>query len=452
MELILSILVGVLFAAALYTMLRRSIVRLAIGLTLLSHAANLLIFTVSGVSRRDPPIVEEGEQAPIAGFGRPGAAGAHPDRHRHQLRRARVPARAREARLPDGGKRRHRHDGLDRAMNVLLVLPLLVPLFAAALAMLAWRRVAVQRWIGVAGALGQLVAGASCSCSRCARAGSRRPSSATGRRRSGSPSWPTCSAPIMVVITGLMGLAVAIYSFGGLDTRRESYGYYPLLLILLVGVCGAFLTGDIFNLFVWFEVMLIASFVLLALGGERPQLEGAIKYVTINLVSSAFFLSGRRHPLRPDRHAEHGRPGRPAARARPAGDDHHGRDAPPRRVRHQGRDLPALLLAAGELPHAAGGGQRHLRRAAHEGRRLRAHPRLHAPVRRRRGLHPHPDHGHRRADDGRRRARGGGPARGATDPQLPHRQPDRLHDHGARAVHRRRRWPHRSSTSSTTSS
>jgi len=71
MELILSILVGVLFAAALYSMLRRSIVRLAIGLTLLSHAANLLIFTVSGVSRTDTPIVPEGREAPLIGSSDP---------------------------------------------------------------------------------------------------------------------------------------------------------------------------------------------------------------------------------------------------------------------------------------------------------------------------------------------------------------------------------------------
>jgi multicomponent Na+:H+ antiporter subunit D len=45
------------------------------------------------------------------------------------------------------------------------------------------------------------------------------------------------------------------------------FGYYPLLNILLMGVSGAFLTGDMFNLFVWFEVMLIASFVLVALFG-----------------------------------------------------------------------------------------------------------------------------------------------------------------------------------------
>jgi multicomponent Na+:H+ antiporter subunit D len=58
-----------------------------------------------------------------------------------------------------------------------------------------------------------------------------------------------------------------------------------------MGVCGAFLTGDLFNLYVWFEVMLMASFVLMALGGERAQMEGAIKYVTINLISSAMFLA-----------------------------------------------------------------------------------------------------------------------------------------------------------------
>ena len=55
-------------------------------------------------------------------------------------------------------------------------------------------------------------------------------------------------------------------------------------------MCGTFLTGDLFNLYVWFEVLLIASFVLLALGGERAQLEGALKYVALNLVASAVLL------------------------------------------------------------------------------------------------------------------------------------------------------------------
>lgn len=71
MELLLSILVGVLFAAALYTMLRRSIVRLAIGVTLLGHAGNLVIFTVNGLSREGPPIIEPGRTEPLVGAADP---------------------------------------------------------------------------------------------------------------------------------------------------------------------------------------------------------------------------------------------------------------------------------------------------------------------------------------------------------------------------------------------
>jgi len=59
-----------------------------------------------------------------------------------------------------------------------------------------------------------------------------------------------------------------------------------------MGVNGSFLTGDIFNLYVWFEVMLLSSFVLITLGGSKDQLEGGVKYLIINLVSSILFLSG----------------------------------------------------------------------------------------------------------------------------------------------------------------
>jgi len=96
---------------------------------------------------------------------------------------------------------------------------------------------------------------------------------------------------VMVVITAIIGFSTALYSIGTIDSQREKYLYYPLLQFLLMGINGAFLTGDVFNLYVWFEVMLISSFVLLALGGRREQLEGAIKYVTLNLLSSAIFLA-----------------------------------------------------------------------------------------------------------------------------------------------------------------
>jgi multicomponent Na+:H+ antiporter subunit D len=90
----------------------------------------------------------------------------------------------------------------------------------------------------------------------------------------------------------VVGVAVSASSFAGVDPRREAYGYYPLLQVLLMGVAGAFLTGDLFNLYVWFEVMLMASFVLLALHRTSEQIAGAFKYVTINLLSSAVFLTG----------------------------------------------------------------------------------------------------------------------------------------------------------------
>jgi multicomponent Na+:H+ antiporter subunit D len=96
----------------------------------------------------------------------------------------------------------------------------------------------------------------------------------------------------MVMITAVIGLAVVVYSIADIDERRLRFGYSGLVQLLLGGVSGAFLTGDVFNLYVWFEVMLISSFGLLTLGGERAQLDGAIKYVALNLVSTLLFLSG----------------------------------------------------------------------------------------------------------------------------------------------------------------
>ncbi|MEW5979296.1 MAG: Na+/H+ antiporter subunit D [Acidobacteriota bacterium] len=172
-----------------------------------------------------------------------------------------------------------------------VILPILIPLATAAASLLAWRSRTAQRWMGVAGATALLVAGVALLDSV------RR----QGIRVMQIGDWPApfgisfvadVFASIMVVLAGLIGATVALYSTATVDRRRESYGYYPLQQVLLMGVCGAFLTGDIFNLYVWFEVMLIASFVLLALGGEHQQVEGAFKYVTLNLMSSVLFLAG----------------------------------------------------------------------------------------------------------------------------------------------------------------
>ena len=69
-------------------------------------------------------------------------------------------------------------------------------------------------------------------------------------------------------------------------------GVYPLVLLLMAGVSGAFLTGDLFNLYVWFEVMLIASFGLVAIAGNPIQLDATVKYGVLNVVATALFLAG----------------------------------------------------------------------------------------------------------------------------------------------------------------
>ncbi len=175
-------------------------------------------------------------------------------------------------------------------MNILLILPILIPLLTAISSLLAWRNRSLQRVFSTTGA--------------CALFGVSLALFAVvwqdGVQASQMGNWPApfgitmvadLFSALMVVLTGLTGLGVVVYSLAAIDPERESFGFHALMHFLLMGVCGAFLTGDIFNLYVWFEVLLISSFVLLQLGGEKAQLEGAIKYVTINLVSSALFLT-----------------------------------------------------------------------------------------------------------------------------------------------------------------
>jgi multicomponent Na+:H+ antiporter subunit D len=97
---------------------------------------------------------------------------------------------------------------------------------------------------------------------------------------------------LLLVLSSLAGLAAAVYAAGSLPAGLEQRGFYPLLQLLLTGVNGAFVAGDLFNLYVWFEVLLIASFVMLVLGRSRQELREGVEYVAINLVASALFLAG----------------------------------------------------------------------------------------------------------------------------------------------------------------
>jgi multicomponent Na+:H+ antiporter subunit D len=173
---------------------------------------------------------------------------------------------------------------------MLLTLPILLPLATAIALQLLPQRSGLSRLVAFIGAVLILVAAASILMDV----------QRDGIQVVQVGSWPApfgitlvadLFSALMVVMVGIIAVAVTASSFAGVDPRREAFGYHALIHVLLMGVCGAFLTGDIFNLYVWFEVMLIASFVLMSLHRTRAQLHAAFTYVGLNLLASAFFLT-----------------------------------------------------------------------------------------------------------------------------------------------------------------
>jgi multicomponent Na+:H+ antiporter subunit D len=175
--------------------------------------------------------------------------------------------------------------------NPWIVLPITIPMLTGALVIVAYRRRRVQRVLSVAGAAALLVA-ALWLLAETARHGMLAAQMGNWPAPYGITLAADLLSALMLAMAAIIGLAGALYSVASIDPAREGLGYHAFYHFLLMGVCGAFLTGDLFNLYVWFEVMLMASFVLMALGGERGQMEGAIKYVTLNLLASAIFLAG----------------------------------------------------------------------------------------------------------------------------------------------------------------
>jgi multicomponent Na+:H+ antiporter subunit D len=173
---------------------------------------------------------------------------------------------------------------------MLLALPILLPLLTAIVLHLLPQRSRLLRAVAFAGSLGVLAAGTSIFVRV----------EQTGIQVLQVGSWPApfgitlvadVFSAVMVVMVSVIGVAVTGSSFAGVDPRREALGYHPLIQVVLMGVAGAFLTGDIFNLYVWFEVMLIGSFVLMSLHRTRAQLQAAFTYVGLNLLASAFLLT-----------------------------------------------------------------------------------------------------------------------------------------------------------------
>jgi multicomponent Na+:H+ antiporter subunit D len=175
-------------------------------------------------------------------------------------------------------------------LNHLLFFPLLIPLATALVCLALWPRRDLQRIISLVGAAALLLAGWGLLAA-VRQQGVLSVQAGAWAAPFGITLVADLFSAVLVCVTGVMGLAVAIYGLADTDPEHERLGYHPLMQVLLLGVCGSFLTGDIFNLYVWFEVMLIASFVLLAMGGKRVHMEGAIKYVVLNLIASSLFLA-----------------------------------------------------------------------------------------------------------------------------------------------------------------
>lgn len=102
-------------------------------------------------------------------------------------------------------------------------------------------------------------------------------------------------AALMLAVSAVVLLGVLLFSLGqGLadgDDETPVSIYYPTYLVLGAGVCNAFIAGDLFNLYVGFEILLVASYVLITLGGTGPRIRAGITYVVVSLVSSILFLA-----------------------------------------------------------------------------------------------------------------------------------------------------------------
>lgn len=176
------------------------------------------------------------------------------------------------------------------ASDWVIILPVALPLIGAALLLMLWATARELHWLFAAlVALGVL----ACDIELFRRTLATGPMSMTMGNWL-PPFGISFTADAMSSAFALAAAAVTllllVYLSADMPRHGRRDGIYPLTLLLLAGVSGSFLTGDLFNLYVWFEVMLIASFGLIVLGDRRRQLDGAVKYAFLNFLATAFFL------------------------------------------------------------------------------------------------------------------------------------------------------------------
>lgn len=180
-------------------------------------------------------------------------------------------------------------------IDALTPLPVLIPMLAAALTLVLGRRPRAQRFITLA-ALTAVVAISSMMLFLADRDGTSALQVGGWDSPLGISLVVDRLSAMMLVVSSIVLLAVMVYSIGqGIRDGSENQPvsiFLPTYLALTAGVCNAFLAGDLFNLFVGFEVLLAASFVLLTLGASADRVRAGVSYVMVSMVSSLIFLIG----------------------------------------------------------------------------------------------------------------------------------------------------------------
>lgn len=174
-------------------------------------------------------------------------------------------------------------------MNNFLLLPIIIPFFFGMILMFGQKNLKYQRTFSLLG-IGIALISAISLLIKVKNDGIQKVTFGNWPVPFGITMVSDMVSVLLVTTTLLIAFFVVWYGFGSITKERERFFYYPGIMFILTGVNGAFTTGDIFNLFVFFEVLLMASYLLIVLGGEKGQLKGSIKYILINVISSALFV------------------------------------------------------------------------------------------------------------------------------------------------------------------
>ncbi len=175
-------------------------------------------------------------------------------------------------------------------MTALVALPIILPLVGAAASILVGRSRISQRLIGIT-TLTTVLGCAIALVIRVDRDGTAVTHAGGWAAPMGIALVADRFSAVMVLVAAVVLLAVLVFAIGEPGAERNHVGFQSVYLVLAAGVFGAFLTGDLFNLFVSFEMLLTASYVLMTLGGRRAQVRSGMTYIVISLISSSLFVT-----------------------------------------------------------------------------------------------------------------------------------------------------------------